>query len=102
MAELKEYVKGKKKIRATERSYEILYKAQGFKPVSSKDNSDEPDPELEALGIESQGSGWYQLKNGEKVQGRDKAIETAKALDQTGEEESTQSDEGDSTQEGDQ
>ena len=47
--------------------------------VDSKGNKDE-DERLEELNITPSGSGWYELSNGEKVQGKEKAIEAAEAL----------------------
>lgn len=93
MAKLNEYKKGKKTIRATEQAYKVIYQSQGFKPVSEKEEA--PDPELEKLGIKPSGSGWYELPDGEKVQGRDNAIEAV-----TKDEEPEV--EGDAGQEGDQ
>lgn len=48
--------------------------------VITDTNQEDDDQRLEELNITPSGSGWYELPNGEKIQGKDKAIEAAEEL----------------------
>lgn len=75
-----------------ERRDEIISagEARGVVFVEFEDRDPDLDPRLTVVG-----GGWYELPNGERVRGREKAVEALAALDADGDGEKTAAAEGD-------